>query len=225
MPKIVIIRGKSLCELLICGIYLLTAIGLSSGGSTHLHKNNIHNNTNNKRTPQITSNVGECGSCLVFASFTLAFAVQLRKKHENRGKRQTEENARQLRKKHCNYSRNPRIHCKRTQELTHQYQLQQVIWADPPVFTVARHTSWPTSVHCSTSQELTHQCPVQHVIRADPPVSNVACHKSWSTSVHCSTSYELTQKCPLQHVIRADPPESTAARHTSWPTNVHCSTS
>ena len=62
-------------------IYLLTAIGLSPGGSTHLHTNNTQNNTNNNRTTQITTNVEECGPCLVFASFTLAFALQLRKKH------------------------------------------------------------------------------------------------------------------------------------------------
>jgi hypothetical protein len=63
-------------------IYLLTAIGLSPGGSTHLHTNNTENNTNNNRTTQITSNVEECGPCPVFASFTLAFALQLRKKHK-----------------------------------------------------------------------------------------------------------------------------------------------
>jgi len=61
-------------------IYLLTAIGLSRGGSTHLHTNNTQDNTNNKRTTQITTNVEECGPCPVFASFTLAFALQLRKK-------------------------------------------------------------------------------------------------------------------------------------------------
>jgi uncharacterized protein YqfB (UPF0267 family) len=68
-------------------IYLLTAIELSPGGSTHLHTNNTQNNTNNNRTThnnrstQITNNVEECGPCPVFASFTLAFALQLRKKH------------------------------------------------------------------------------------------------------------------------------------------------
>jgi hypothetical protein len=62
-------------------IYLLTAIGLSSGGSTHLHKNNTRNNKNNNGTSQITNSLEECGSCAVFASFTLAFALQLRKKH------------------------------------------------------------------------------------------------------------------------------------------------
>jgi len=54
-------------------IYLLTAIGLSPGGSTHLHTI--------LRTTQITTSVEECGPCPVFASFTLAFALQLRKKH------------------------------------------------------------------------------------------------------------------------------------------------
>jgi len=38
-------------------IYLLTTIGFSPGGSTHLHKNNTQNNTNNNRTRQITTNV------------------------------------------------------------------------------------------------------------------------------------------------------------------------
>jgi hypothetical protein len=55
-------------------IHLLTTIGLSQGGSTHLHTK-IH------RTTQITTNVEECKPCPVFASFTLAFALQLRKKH------------------------------------------------------------------------------------------------------------------------------------------------
>jgi hypothetical protein len=62
-------------------IYLLTAIGLSPGGSTHLHTNNTQNNTDNNRTTKITNNVEECGPCPVFASFTLAFVLQLRKKH------------------------------------------------------------------------------------------------------------------------------------------------
>jgi len=34
-------------------IYLLTAFGLSPGGSTHLHTNSTYNNTNNNRTTQI----------------------------------------------------------------------------------------------------------------------------------------------------------------------------
>ena len=62
-------------------IYLLTAVGLSPCGTTHLYTNNTQNNTNNNRTTQITNNVEECGACPVFASFILAFALQLRKKH------------------------------------------------------------------------------------------------------------------------------------------------
>jgi hypothetical protein len=64
-------------------IYLLTAIGLTPGGSTHLHTNNTENNTNDNRKTQITTNLEECGPCPVIASFTLAFALQLRKKQGN----------------------------------------------------------------------------------------------------------------------------------------------
>ena len=59
-------------------IYLLTAIGLTPGGSSTVH---IYTQTI-QRTTQITNNVEECGPCPVFASFTLAFALQLRKKHD-----------------------------------------------------------------------------------------------------------------------------------------------
>jgi len=56
-------------------INLLTAIGLSPGGSSavHIYTQTIH------RTTQIT-NLEECGPCPVFASFTLTFALQLREK-------------------------------------------------------------------------------------------------------------------------------------------------
>jgi hypothetical protein len=40
---------------------------------THLHTNNTHNTEKGK--------YGKCGPCPVFASYTLAFALQLRKKH------------------------------------------------------------------------------------------------------------------------------------------------
>jgi hypothetical protein len=42
--------------------------------------NDKQNNTNNNQTTQITNNVEECGPCPVLASFTLAFALQLRKR-------------------------------------------------------------------------------------------------------------------------------------------------
>jgi hypothetical protein len=58
-------------------IYLLTAIGLSPGGSStvHIYTQTIYGTT------QITTNLEECKLCPVFASFTLAFALQMRKKH------------------------------------------------------------------------------------------------------------------------------------------------
>ena len=45
---------------------------------THKQYIELHNNN---RTAQITTNVEECGPCPIFGSFTLAFALQLRKKH------------------------------------------------------------------------------------------------------------------------------------------------
>jgi hypothetical protein len=42
--------------------------------AVHIYTQTIH------RTTQIQTNVGECGPCPVFASFTLAFALQLKKK-------------------------------------------------------------------------------------------------------------------------------------------------
>jgi hypothetical protein len=58
-------------------IYLLTAIGLTPGGSStvHIYSQTIH------RTTQITTNLEECGPYPVFASLTLEFALKLRKKH------------------------------------------------------------------------------------------------------------------------------------------------
>jgi len=57
-------------------IYLSTAIGLTSGGSTlPIYTETIHRKT------QITTNLEECEPYPFFTSFTLAFALQLRKKH------------------------------------------------------------------------------------------------------------------------------------------------
>ena len=58
-------------------IYLLTAIVLTPGGSStvNIYTKTIH------RTTHLT-NWEEGGSRPVFASYTLAFASQLRKKHE-----------------------------------------------------------------------------------------------------------------------------------------------
>jgi len=56
-------------------IYLLTAIGLSPGGSNtvHIYTQTVH------RTTQFT-NQEKCWPCPFFANYTLAFALQLRKK-------------------------------------------------------------------------------------------------------------------------------------------------
>ena len=64
-------------------IYLLTAIGLSTGGSStvHIYTQTIHRTTQNKQYIEQHNNLGECGPCPVLARFTLAFALQLRKRH------------------------------------------------------------------------------------------------------------------------------------------------
>jgi hypothetical protein len=63
-------------------IYLLTAIGLSPGGSNtvHVYAQTVHRTIQNKQYTEQHNN-GECGPCPVLATFTLAFALQLRKKH------------------------------------------------------------------------------------------------------------------------------------------------
>jgi len=67
-------------------IFLLTAIGLTPGGSStvHIYTQTIHSTTQSTqtvhRTTQLT-NWEECGPWPVFASYTLAFALQLTKKH------------------------------------------------------------------------------------------------------------------------------------------------
>jgi hypothetical protein len=69
-------------------IYLLTAIGLPPGGSStvHIYTQAIHRTTQNKQYTEHknfennTKILEECGPCPDFASYTLAFALQLRKK-------------------------------------------------------------------------------------------------------------------------------------------------
>jgi len=64
-------------------IYLLTSIGLSPGGSStvHIYTQTIHRTTQNIQYLEQHNNLGECGPCPVLASYTLAFALQLSKKH------------------------------------------------------------------------------------------------------------------------------------------------
>ena len=64
-------------------IYLLTAIGLSPGGSStvHIYTQTVHRTTQNKQYTEQHKNFGQCVPCPVLARFTLEFALQLRKKH------------------------------------------------------------------------------------------------------------------------------------------------
>ena len=64
-------------------IYLLTAIGLSPGGSStvHIYTQTIHRRTQNKQYIEQHNNLGEGGPCPALATYTLAFALQLSKKH------------------------------------------------------------------------------------------------------------------------------------------------
>jgi hypothetical protein len=71
-------------------MYLLTAIGLSPGGSStvQIYTQTIHKTTQNKQHVEQHKNfennttiLEECGPCPVLASYTLEFALQLRKKH------------------------------------------------------------------------------------------------------------------------------------------------
>jgi len=65
-------------------MYLLTAIGLTPGGSSTVHiytTQTVHRTTQNKQYIEEHNNLWECGPCPVLARFTLTFALQLRKKH------------------------------------------------------------------------------------------------------------------------------------------------
>jgi len=64
-------------------IYLITAIGLTPGGSStvHIYTQTVHRTTQKKQYIEEHNNLWECGPCPVLARFTLAFALQLRKKH------------------------------------------------------------------------------------------------------------------------------------------------
>jgi hypothetical protein len=64
---------------------LSTAIGLIPGGSSTVH---IYTKTICRTTQLICE---ECGPCPVFASYTLAFVLQLRKKHGKTSVRVAEE--------------------------------------------------------------------------------------------------------------------------------------
>ena len=77
-------------------IYLLTAIGLTPGGSSavHIYTQTIHRTTQFTQTKHGTTQLTkweECGPCPVFENDTLALALQLGKRHEKPSVRVAEE--------------------------------------------------------------------------------------------------------------------------------------
>jgi len=77
-------------------IYLLTAIGLTPGGSStvDVYTRTINRTTKSTRTIHGTTqltNWEECEPCPIFASYTVAFALHLRKKQGKTSDRVAEE--------------------------------------------------------------------------------------------------------------------------------------
>ena len=77
-------------------MYLLTAIGLPPGDSStvHIYTQTEHRTTQSTQTVHRTTqsiNWEECGPCPVFVSYTVAFAIQLRKKQGKTSVRVAEE--------------------------------------------------------------------------------------------------------------------------------------
>ena len=87
-----VIPGQVCVCVCVCGVevpvYLLTAIGQPHGGisTVHIYTQTVHRTTRNKQYTEQHKNFEECGPCPVFVGFTLAFALQLRKKHGKTGK-------------------------------------------------------------------------------------------------------------------------------------------
>jgi len=77
-------------------IYLYTAVVLTTGGSStvHISTQTIHRTAQSKQTIHRTTQLTkweECGRCPIFASYTLAFALQSRKKRGKTSVRVAEE--------------------------------------------------------------------------------------------------------------------------------------
>jgi hypothetical protein len=125
-------------------IYLSTAIGLTPGGSSTVH---IYTQTTH-RTTQITTNLEECGPCPVFVSFTLAFALQMRKRHGKTSVRVVKEcTYTYCENTHTLQNLHPHIH---THTHTHAHTLQ-----NPHIHTQARaptHYKTHTYTHTHTLQ-------------------------------------------------------------------------
>jgi len=89
-----VVAGKELHDVIWYDmIYLSTAVGLTPGGSStvHIYTQTVHRTTQITTEQLATTNCEECGPRPVFASFTPAFALQLRKKHGKASVRVAEE--------------------------------------------------------------------------------------------------------------------------------------
>jgi len=74
-----ILTGNKLYDM----IYLLTAIGLSPVGrsTVHIYTQTIHRAIQNKQYIEQDNNFGRVRALPILASYTLAFALQPKKKH------------------------------------------------------------------------------------------------------------------------------------------------
>jgi hypothetical protein len=83
-------RTSAKCDM----IYLLNCIWVATRWQyygTHLHTSNTQINTKQTMHRSTQNVLEECGPCPVFASYTLAFALQLREKHGKPSVRVAEE--------------------------------------------------------------------------------------------------------------------------------------
>ena len=148
-------------------IYLLTAIGLTPGGDV-----TVHSYTQTVlRTTQIITNLEECGPCLIFANFTLSFAIHLIKKHGKTSVRVRKPQSacslhvtrtpthRQTRPHHIH---TPTLHTHThtpTHYKTHTYTHTQAHTTYTPPHYTHTHTSHPHTTHTHTYTHTPHTHP------------------------------------------------------------------
>jgi len=128
-------------------VYLLSAIGLSPGGSitVHIYTQTIH------RTTQITTNLEECGPCPVFKNFTLAFVLELRKLSQ--GKKTLSQSTVYILPKHPHITKPTHIH-PHTRVPTHSHTHSPTPHTRPHIHT---HSPTPhTHAHSPTPHTHTH---------------------------------------------------------------------
>jgi hypothetical protein len=201
-------NSRRILEVLFCTcdrIYLSSVIGLSPGGSStvHIYTQTIH------RTTQIQTNVEECRTCPDFASFTLAFALQLRKKH-GKTSVQVRKTSVRLRKtsvkvQYTYYRKHPLIRT-HAHTHTHTHTLQSNI--KPPQYKLKRNT-YRESNNTYFLMLLIHRCSTP--ILTGPSLHFTALHL---TSLHFTSPTINT----LHGTPRFNPLHCTTLHFTS----IHC---